>query len=53
MKTILKNQYQSPRTDVLEVKIEGFVCQTTPNNAQTQAGYGDLTPTPSDELDGD
>ena len=28
MKTNPKNQYESPRTDVLEVKIEGIICDS-------------------------
>lgn len=31
MKTNLKNQYVSPRTDVLDVRIEGIICES-PNS---------------------
>lgn len=42
MKQKIKDFYQTPAVKVLEVKFEGFVCQTTPGNGGAQLpGYGD------------
>ena len=51
MKTNLKNQYVSPRTDVLDVRIEGIICESPTSNMSTPAGYGGKVT--GDEIDGD
>lgn len=44
MKTNLKKQYDSPRIRVLEVKFEGFVCQSPIDDGQGKVpGYEDET----------
>ena len=51
MNTNLKNQYVSPRTDVLDVRIEGIICESPTSNMSTPAGYGGKVT--GEEIDGD
>lgn len=37
-----KKPYETPATNVLELKFSGIVCQSPPSDQYTLPGYGDM-----------